>query len=69
MDIEKSFRHTKSITPQQSAAIAEVEEMFVAAAKKIGSSISDSRETSLALTKLQEAKFWAVESIAKNMGD
>lgn len=64
MDIEKSFRHTKSINDNQKLAINELENMFVDLANSLNQ-LADSREKSLCLTKLQEAKFWAIECVAK----
>lgn len=65
MDIEKAFRHTKSLSEDGKTVIAAAEDMFVEVASAVNK-LPDSREKSLALTKLQEAKFWAVECIAKN---
>lgn len=67
MDIEKSFRHSKSVTDNQKRLIAEAEDIFVSLAHQMNV-LPDSREKSICLTKLQEAKFWAVECIAKNCG-
>lgn len=67
MDIEKSFRHSKSVTDNQKRLIAEAEDIFVSLAHHMNV-LPDSREKSICLTKLQEAKFWAVECIAKNCG-
>ena len=67
MDIEKSFRPSKSVTDNQKRLIAEAEDIFVSLAHHMNV-LPDSREKSICLTKLQEAKFWAVECIAKNCG-
>ena len=68
MDIEKAFKHTKSISETGKEAIAEIERSFVQTAKHICDLLPDSREKSMFLTKFQEAKFWAVECVAKNQG-
>lgn len=64
MDIENSFRHSKSINDNQKLAINELEDTFVGLAH-ILNQLADSREKSLCLTKLQESKFWAIECVAK----
>ena len=66
MDIEKTFKHTESISETSKKAIAEIERSFVETAKYLCDLLPDSREKSLFLTKYQEAKFWAVECVAKN---
>ena len=68
MDIEKTFMHTESISENSKKAIAEIERSFVHNAKCICNLLPESREKSLFLTKFQEAKFWAVECVAKNCG-
>lgn len=68
MDIEKTFKHTESISETSKEAIAEIERSFVETAKCLCDLLPDSREKSLFLTKFQEAKFWAVECVAKNQG-
>lgn len=64
MDVKKSFRAAKNITASQKYAIKELEDMFVDIADNLNN-LAESREKSLCLTKLQEAKFWAVECVAK----
>lgn len=68
MDIEKTFKHTESISGNSKDNIAEIERSFVQTAKRLCDMMHDSREKSLFLTKFQEAKFWAVECVAKNCG-
>ena len=65
MDIEKSFRHTSSLTKEQKVAIEMTEDLFVKVADFLNGQL-ESREKSLCMTKLQEAKFWAIENTAKN---
>ena len=67
MDIEKAFRHTKYLPDDVKNSICQLEEYFVNMAMKIND-LPESREKSLAMTKLQEAKFWATDCIAKNVG-
>ena len=66
MDIEKSFRHTASLRPTTAQAIKDLEQMYVDIAADLNE-LTESREKSLSLTKLQESKFWAVECLAKVM--
>ena len=65
MDIEKSFRHTKSISETQKDLINAVENLFIGLASNLNA-LPESREKSLCMTKLQEAKMWCVEGIAKD---
>lgn len=65
-DIERRFRHTTSITEAQKETISYFEDEFVSMAEKIDG-LNDGREKSLCLTKLQEAKFWCIEAIAKEI--
>ena len=64
MDIEKSFRHSKSVTDNQKRLIAEAEDMFVPLAHHM-IVLPDSREKSICLTKLQEAKFGQSSALLK----
>lgn len=65
MNIEKSFRAAKSLSNNQLASIEEATDLFVSLANDMNE-LPECREKSLCLTKLQEAKFWAIECIAKN---
>ena len=65
MDISKSFRAAPQLNNDQIAAIEEATNLFVDLADDMNE-LPESREKSLCLTKLQEAKFWAIECIAKN---
>lgn len=65
MNIEKSFRAAKTLTNDQLVAIEEATDLFVSLADDMNE-LPESREKSLCLTKLQEAKFFAIECIAKN---
>ena len=64
MDVEKSFRAAKSLNDKQVRLINDLEDAFVDFAGDINN-LPDSREKSLAITKLQEAKFWTIECVAK----
>lgn len=68
MDIERAFTHVENISESSMENICKVERSFVDTAETICSFLPDSREKSLFITKFQEAKFWAVECIAKNCG-
>lgn len=67
MDIEKSFRHSEKLSPTTLQSIKDCEQMFVDIAEDMDK-LPGSRERSLCLTKLQEAKFWAIECLAKVLG-
>lgn len=64
MNIEKSFRHTTQLSKSQQEAIANTENFFVDIAENLAF-LPESREKSLCMTRLQEAKMWACECIAK----
>lgn len=65
MDVKKAFTHADGLTKEQKAAIEMTEDLFVKVADFLDGQL-DSREKSLCMTHLQEAKFWAIENIAKN---
>ncbi|MGN0708432.1 MAG: hypothetical protein ACI4JC_10595 [Faecalibacterium sp.] len=66
MNIEKAFKHAEYVSENGKKTISDVEHSFVLFAKSLCDVLPESREKSLFLTKLQEAKFWAIECIAKN---
>lgn len=66
MDIKKSFRPSKYLSNDQLVAMEEATDMFVSLADDMNE-LPESREKALCLTKLQEAKFWAIECICKNL--
>ena len=68
IDVEKYFRAAKHLSSDQMVAIKEATDLFVSLADGMNE-LPESREKSLCLTKLQEAKFWAIECIAKNNPD
>ena len=45
--------------------INEIRELFSGVYNFIGQVCKNSRETSLAITKLEEAQFWAIKSISR----
>ena len=65
MNIEKSFRPVEHISNDQKEAIDDTTDRFVALGDVLNF-MPESREKSICLTKLQEAKFWAIECICKN---
>lgn len=55
----------KNITcPQTQAAMAAVRSAFMVAEKEIADNCKESRESSLAFTKLEESLMWAIKSLA-----
>lgn len=66
-EIEKRFYPAKNLTAIQKLFINDVNSYFVEIATKIDNICPDCRQKSIAFTKLQEAKFWIVDSIAKEM--
>lgn len=65
IDVEKYFRAAKHLSNDQMVAIIDTTNAFVSVAN-IVNFLPEIREKSLCMTKLQEAKFWAIECIAKN---
>ena len=65
IDVEKCFRAAKYLTNDQMVAIREATDLFVSFEDGMNE-LPESREKSLCLTKLQEAKFWAIECLKKN---
>ena len=65
MDMREKFFPARDLLPEQIEAINEVQEKFCELAELLDERMLGCREMSLAITKLQEAKMWAVEGIAK----
>lgn len=55
-----------STNDDQKEKIQDIREMFSDVYDSIEAVCHSSRETSLALTKLEEAQFWAIKSISRN---
>ena len=55
-------------TAEQKERIQEIREMFSDVYNSIEAICHDSREKSLAMTKLEEAQFWAIKSITREKG-
>lgn len=66
MNIEKSFYPAEHLSEEQKIWINKYITAFVGSATGLNNVLPESREKSLCLTKLQEAKFWAIECISKN---
>lgn len=66
MDLEKMFKTPKEkfLPDDVKTAHCETEDLFLELATQLDA-LPESREKSLCMKKLQEAKFWAVECITK----
>lgn len=66
MDLEKMFKTPKEkfLPDDVKTAHCEVEDLFLELATQLDA-FPESREKSLCMTKLQEAKLWATECITK----
>lgn len=64
-DIENRFTHHPP-KGDQGTRYQSLRQLFAAMASKIDEHCPDSREKSLAITKLEESSFWANASIARN---
>jgi len=62
--VDKLF-NSKILNDEQKRNVDKVSEAFICVAHVV-SELPDSREKSLAITNLQQAKMWSVEAIAKN---
>jgi len=63
-DLEKRFNELTG-TPAQNEDCDKLRKTCISLANKINKSCPDSREKSLALTKLEEVLFWTIASIAR----
>lgn len=54
-----------SVSVEQQHRIDEIRKLFSGAYNFIEQVCKNSRETSLAITKLEEAQFWAIKSISR----
>ena len=55
----------KTVSEEQEARIDNVREIFSCIYNFIDSNCKGSRETSLAITKLEEAQFWVIKGISR----
>lgn len=65
-DIEHNFAYHPPATPEIAELHGEVRRILMEAALDISEFLGDNRETSLFLTKMEEAMMWANASIARN---
>ena len=65
VELQKKFTHHTPVGDQPTRYVIVREALMAAAAVVLEQSVP-SREQSLALTKLEEAMFWANEGIARN---
>lgn len=66
-EIQDRFYSTKKLTNTQKLFINDMASYFAELAIRIDNICPDCRQKSIALTKLQEAKFWVVDCIAKEV--
>lgn len=66
MDISKTFYPNKDMDVDRQNKINDFMDCFATLADAVNEELPESREKSLCLTKLQEAKMWCVECVAKN---
>ena len=64
-DITNRFARSK-VNPDEVAIINAIRSSIYSTAVDINNSCPDSREKSLALTKLEEAMFWAITAVERN---
>jgi hypothetical protein len=67
-DIDTRFTYHPPRDDEQAATYAEIRETFRKLAHWLVSKTPSSREQSLAMTKLEEAVFWANAAVARNDG-
>lgn len=65
-ELTKRFTYAHPVSRTAAKRLAQMEALFLEAARKVVRATPASREQSLALTALQEAKHWTAEAIAKN---
>ena len=68
LEITKMFSF-HSVSDEQKKVMEELTKKFIELAQLVNDSCPDSREKSLAMTKLQEAKMFASSSIAQASGE
>lgn len=62
-DVRTRFAAVTELDPDQTEAVAEIRELSAALAELIDANVHDSREKSMAITKLEEACMWAVKGV------
>lgn len=67
-DLENRFTYHPPVTEGQAALYQSVRDQAHELARWINHEVLDSREKSLAITKLEEAVFWANAAIARHSG-
>ncbi len=67
-DIKHRFAFHPATTEEKKLAHGSVREACHELGQKFSADLPDGREKSLALTKLEEAMFWANAAIARNVG-
>ena len=63
-EIERRFEY-HAVNEEQKAKIAALRQTFIAAAKHIVADVPPGREQATALTKLEEAAFFAIAGVAR----
>jgi hypothetical protein len=67
-DLESRFQVITISDPDNAAKLARVRQLALELAMTIDELADDSREKSAAITKLEEATFWANRAIARTVG-
>lgn len=67
IDIQHRFRFHPADTPEKQEQHEWVRHQLHVVAQQVGAAVPEGREKSLALTKLEEAMFWANAAIARNV--
>lgn len=65
-DLEHRFNHHPAATREKQEKHAGIRNVILAVAHFINEEVPDGREKSTAITKLEEAMFWANASVARN---
>ncbi len=68
-DYENLFQSVRILDSNKLFTIDETTKTFIKLATIIEKNVPAGREKSLVITKLQEAKMWAIEGICKNKED
>lgn len=68
-EIKNRFYSTNDLTYTQKVFIKDMSSYLFEVANRIDNMCPDSRQKSIALTKLQEVKYWVIDCIAKELNE